>query len=205
MIRIISKLPKKINIGFSGGVDSVVATRFLMHKHDVRLLYVDHGDSNSDSEVEFAVNFASQHSLQIEIFPRKKSDLKGKSKEHVWSQARHEIFNSQTDPVVTAHHLNDVIETWIVSSLQGKPKIMNAENVNVIRPFLLNSKQKFLDYAKRHRIEWCEDLTNSDSSFAQRNYVRNILMPHALVVNPGLEKTVKKLVEVEYTQNSGVQ
>ena len=43
-------------------------------------------------------------------------------------------------------------------------------------------------------LEWCEDLSNDDERYT-RNYIRKHLVPHALIVNPGLHKNVKKIIE----------
>ena len=43
-------------------------------------------------------------------------------------------------------------------------------------------------------MPWLEDASNQDNKF-MRNYIRNELVPKMLVVNPGLQKVVKKLVE----------
>jgi tRNA(Ile)-lysidine synthase TilS/MesJ len=42
-------------------------------------------------------------------------------------------------------------------------------------------------------VPWVEDDSNTDTCYT-RNYIRHELMPHALEVNPGLHKVVKKKV-----------
>ena len=46
-------------------------------------------------------------------------------------------------------------------------------------------------YVEPFGISPVEDNYNNDMSLT-RNYIRNIMMPHILVVNPGIEKVIKK-------------
>jgi tRNA(Ile)-lysidine synthase TilS/MesJ len=197
MIRLQHKLPKDFYLGISGGVDSIAAFDFLSRKHNIHLIYVDHGDIASETEIPFVQNIADKYNVKIDIYNRKIDIPKGASKEHFWSKQRREVFNQLNKPVILCHHLNDVVETWIVSCMQGNPKIIPYESGNVIRPFRLNEKNEFIYWANKNGIDWVEDKTNHDPNFNQRNYVRNVMIENALKVNPGLFKTVKKMVENE--------
>ena len=59
---------------------------------------------------------------------------------------------------------------------------------------MTTKKSELIEWCERKNIEWCNDTSNKDDSFT-RNYIRNNLIPHALHVNPGLHKVVKKIVE----------
>ena len=103
------------------------------------------------------------------------------------------------DTIITAHHLNDSVETWVWSSLHGEGKIIqstqevtyNGKVITLLRPFLINTKEKMKSYVEPFGISPVEDNYNNDMSLT-RNYIRNIMMPHILVVNPGIEKVIKK-------------
>jgi tRNA(Ile)-lysidine synthase len=103
-------------------------------------------------------------------------------------------FLDKFDCVVTGHHLDDALETWIWSSLHGTSKLLPHRRGNVIRPFLLNKKECFTDWAKRKGVPWVDDTSNSNTKYT-RNYIRHELMPCALRVNPGLHKTIAKKIE----------
>ena len=77
--------------------------------------------------------------------------------------------------------------------MHGNPKVIPAQRNNVLRPFLTTSKADLIDWAERHDCGWIEDQSNTDTKYI-RNYIRHELMPHALYVNPGLPKLVKKLI-----------
>ena len=104
-------------------------------------------------------------------------------------------FLSGFDTVITAHHLDDCVETYIWSSLHGKAKLPHRYvRGNVLRPFLTTPKTEFISWCERHNVTWSEDISNKDTNYT-RNYIRHELMPHALKVNPGLRTTIKKIIE----------
>jgi tRNA(Ile)-lysidine synthase len=124
--------------------------------------------------------------------PRSQKNSK-ESQEEYWRRERYD-FLSGLGPVVTCHHLDDCVETYIWSSLHGTPKVIPLTRNNVIRPFLTTRKQDLIYWCESHNVPWIEDESNKNSRYT-RNYIRNELMPHALHVNPGLPKLVKKIVE----------
>ena len=99
--------------------------------------------------------------------------------------------------MITGHHLNDVIEWFLFSSLHGEGKIIPYRNKNVIRPFISTSKCSLEDWCVRKKVPFLTDPANSDRMF-MRSIIRHDIMPHAKLVNPGIEKTFRKLVEKEY-------
>ena len=118
---------------------------------------------------------------------------KKESQEEYWRRERYDFFKD-LGPVITCHHLDDCVETYIWSSLHGTSKVIPLTRNNVIRPFLTTRKQDFIYWCESHNVPWIEDESNKNSRYT-RNYIRNELMPHALHVNPGLPKLVKKIVE----------
>ena len=193
MIKLLVPLPKTITVAFSGGVDSVAVVDFLSKKHDVTCAFYHHGTENSERAMKFVAEFCTERRLPLLLGWLNKEKPKEKSYEEFWRDERYN-FLSTLGAVVTAHHLDDCVETYIWSSLHGKPKVVNLVRGNVIRPFLTTRKNEFVDWCNRKNLTWCEDTSNEDVNYT-RNYIRKNLMPHALHVNPGLYKTVKKIVE----------
>jgi tRNA(Ile)-lysidine synthase len=117
------------------------------------------------------------------------------SVEEYWRVERYKFLRSMSEeldaPVVTCHHLDDAVETWVWSSLHGEGKIIPVENQGVIRPFLLTEKQELIDYASRNGLFAVDDPYNRENHLI-RNYIRCNLLPHAYYVNPGLKKVIKK-------------
>lgn len=195
------QLPKDIFIGFSGGVDSVAALDFLATRHNVTLLHVDHGDDVEEQEREVVVYHAERLNIKYQIhggFDKRKA--KTSSMEGAWRNFRYKIFNSMENPVVTCHHLDDCVESYLFSCFQGVPSTIRPVVDNVYRPFLLSNKHDFIERAERKCLYWAEDESNKDPMYCRRNYIRNTLMPHVLHVNPGIKTVVRKMVLAAYKQ-----
>ena len=203
MITIQGSLPRTVNVACSGGVDSIAVVDFLLRNHDVNILFFDHGTETSQEAREFlsdefySSNFRDSHfqprTITLEIGAVQNLKKNRQSWEEYWREERYAWFHSFDEPVITCHHLDDCVETWIWSSLNGEGKIIPYRNRNVIRPFRLNRKQEFVNWCNRKSVSWIEDCSNEDTRF-MRNYIRHELMQKLLVVNPGIHKTISKKV-----------
>lgn len=196
MLKILFPLPNKITVAFSGGVDSVALVDFLSKKHDVTCAFYHHGTKTSDEAMEFVDNFCSQRNIPTiygMLDNASKNKPKSVSQEEYWREMRYNFLEKINMPVITAHHLDDCVETYIWSCMHGTPKVIPLVRNNIVRPFLTTSKKELIDWCERKGLDWCEDLTNTDEKYT-RNYVRKHLVPHSLKVNPGLYTVVKKIV-----------
>lgn len=197
MIKLQGKLPKKIILACSGGVDSMAALDFLSRRHAVQVVYVDHGTVHSRRAELFLTEYCWQHDIRFDEYRIHALKPKDLSQEEHWRNERYKILNEVTDaqgiPAVTCHHLDDCVETWIWSSLHGEGKIIPYRRRDVVRPFRLTEKRNFRMWAEVNNVPWVEDDSNKDTCYT-RNYIRQKLMPHALQVNPGIAKVVKKKV-----------
>ena len=202
LIQIQGKLDRKVYVACSGGVDSMAAVDLLKNNHEVNLLFFNHGTKTSADALEFLSDYTKRNnteydlkiSLQVGSITRDKAT--DQSWEEYWRIQRYEWFHSFDHPVITCHHLDDCVETWIWSSLHGEGKIIPYANRNVIRPFRLNRKCVFTNWARNKNVPWIEDESNNDNKY-MRNFIRHEIMPKALVVNPGLHKVIAKKVKEE--------
>tara|TARA_Y100000310_G_scaffold277448_1_gene295184 strand:+ start:723 stop:1331 length:609 start_codon:yes stop_codon:yes gene_type:complete len=197
MIRIIGKIPRNVTIACSGGIDSMVITHFLQQsKRKINLAYFNHDTNHSRIAEEFVTEYAEKNKLTL--LKGRVQGVKGKrSLEEFWRDERYDFLESiNSNFIVTCHHLDDCVETWLMSSFHGLGKLIPYKrNKNVYRPFLMTSKKVIREYAERKSVEWIEDPSNQLTNFA-RNHVRNRVMPEVLVVNPGIRTTIrKKLIE----------
>lgn len=194
MIKLSLKLPRTLAVAVSGGIDSVAALHFLSRNHNVTIVHVDHNEGNSDTSAAFVRALAQKYECTIITKRITSTRPTGVSPEEFWRNERYNLFHQIPQTVVTAHTLDDCVETWLWSSLHGNSKLIPFANDNVVRPFLATRKQDFIEYAKRNQLSWVEDESNNNLSLT-RNYIRKELMPHALRVNPGLYKTILKKVK----------
>lgn len=196
MIKIQGKLPRKIQVACSGGVDSMVVLDFLKNNHDVTVVHYHHGTSHADDAFAFVNRYCDKYNLRLlnngignDTIPP------GRSKEEWWREKRYEFFERLNDyPLITCHHLDDCVETWIFSSLNGTGKIVPYRRNHIIRPFRLNRKRDFELWANMKNVPYLEDDSNAELCY-NRNYIRHKMMPHVLHVNPGIHKVVARKVK----------
>jgi tRNA(Ile)-lysidine synthase len=193
MLKLLFPLPKQITIALSGGVDSVAITDFLTKNHEVTCAFYHHGTENSQRAFEFVAKFCTDRDLPLLVGMLHASKPKELSQEEFWRNERYKFFEP-LGPVVTGHHLDDCAETYLWSCMHGTPKVIPKTRNNVLRPFLTTRKSEFINWCERKNINWCEDLSNNEVQYT-RNYIRHLMMPNALKVNPGLHTVVKRLVE----------
>ena len=192
MIQLLHKLPRTLTVAFSGGVDSVAVLDFLSKNHEVDAAFFHHGTDNSDNAFDFVWNFCRDRDITITVGYIRNEKPKELSWEEHWRNERY-AFLENFEYVVTGHHLNDCIETYIWGTMHGTPKVIPDTRKNVHRPFLLNPKQEFIDWCNRKELNWCQDYSNENTDY-MRNYIRKHVVEHAYHINPGIEKVVKKLI-----------
>ena len=197
MIQLLGKIPDKVSVAVSGGPDSMAALDFLNNgKRSVTALYFHHDTAHG----ELAKKFLRKHCFrsQVRLIEGKLQGPKpaDQSLEEFWRKERYTFFSSVPGTIVTAHHLDDVVEWWLLTSMHGDPKIIPYENSDyeVICPFLLTPKSDLLEWCDRKNVAFLEDPSN-ESRDHMRNVIRHDVMPHALKVNPGIHKVVKKRIQ----------
>lgn len=105
------------------------------------------------------------------------------------------IEQNHLDYLVTAHHLNDNIETFFINlsrgtGLKGLTGIKIDSN-KIFRPLLNCTKAEILEYAKDNYIEWREDYTNQSDDFI-RNKIRHHITPILKNIHPNFETNFNK-------------
>jgi len=190
MIKLFTPLPRSLTVAFSGGIDSVAAVDFLRRSHVVTCAFFHHRTENSTKAHQFVTQFCQERNLSLVVGILYKDKPKNKSIEEHWRDERYKFFDN-FGTVVTAHHLDDCIETYLFSAMHGEPKLIPMTRKNVIRPFLTTSKLDFFNWVMRKDLPFCHDTSNDDDKY-MRNYIRKHVVPHAFKVNPGIDKVIKK-------------
>jgi len=194
MIKLLGKIPKgKFYVACSGGVDSMVALAFLKAGgHDCKALFINHNTDTSASAHKFLMDTLEGDFYAEQIPQTKPAKM---SWEEFWREERYKLFHSFEQPIVTAHHLDDQVETWLMGAMHGQPKLIPYRNSNVVRPFMLNTKSELIEWAENHDIKWIEDETNMNYAHA-RNRVRHEIIPEVMEINPGIHKVIAKKVRL---------
>jgi len=201
MLKLQGKLPRHLFVACSGGVDSMAVLDFLSRNHGVTIAFFDHGTEASHEAQAHLAHYSSKNNIDFLYGTCNRKKQSDESWEEYWRNERYNFFHSINGIVVTGHHLDDVVETWLWSSLHGTGKIIPYENKNVIRPFRLTRKRDFELWCNLKNVPVVEDKSNEDISFT-RNYIRHVMMPNVLKVNPGIHKVIAKKVKADEYQYS---
>mgnify|MGYP000849490835 FL=1 len=194
MIKLQGRIPRSIYLACSGGVDSMACLNFLNRNHNVTVLHYNHGTAHADKAQRFVENYCQKNDINYLLGGVKGTIPPGRSKEDFWREQRYKFFDNFTDkPLITCHHLDDCVETWIFSSLHGTGKWIPYRRNHIIRPFRLTRKRDFELWLNLNNIDYILDDSNNELCY-NRNYIRHQMMPHVLHVNPGIYKTLHKKV-----------
>ncbi len=196
MIKVLGQIPKgEFGIACSGGVDSMAILHFLVKgRYNPHVIYFNHNTEHGNLAEKFITEYCSNNNLNLFVG---RTELKPTSnKEKIWSDLRYEFFSKFDFPIMTCHHLDDCVETYIFSCLRGFQSVIPYSKGNVIRPFLLNEKSVFENWCKQKMIPFIQDESNDCLDYS-RNRIRHQIIPESLLVNPGLKTVVKKMINNE--------
>lgn len=200
---VLQKIPpfKKVVVGVSGGMDSVVLAHILKHLgYEVIVAHLNHdlrGEA-SDKDEAFVVELAKAWGLPYvtkrAVVP-KKGNLENNARNIRYSFLDEVRLSFQADYVAVGHHFDDQIETILLhekrgAGLRGK-RGMELLSVHLIRPLLNFPRSEIEAYANEHLLDFVIDETNLDMSFA-RNYLRHEVIPK-LKEDPDFEGRIRSM------------
>ncbi len=206
---------KKLLLATSGGIDSMVLLYLCYElKLDISVAHCNfqlRGEESDEDE-----DFVKSHieKLQIPIFIKKFDTKSFSEKEKLSIQVvarnlRYKWFNTllinnNFDYILTAHHLDDSLETFLInftrgSGLDGLTGIPQ-QNGNIIRPLLVFSRNEIEAFANESNVEWREDSSNASDKYL-RNKLRHDVIPVLKELNPSLldsfQKTISNLQQAQ--------
>ena len=205
MFKILGRIPSShFYIACSGGSDSMIFVDFLRKypKNKFSILHFNHGTQYCDEAESFVREYCQNNNIELFVGKIKDGKQKNESPEEYWRRCRYDWLKKfSRDPIIMCHHLNDCIETWVMTCLSGKPRLIPYYNseYNIIRPFLCVPKKKIKEWKHRHNVDHVVDGSNYDVRIP-RNYVRHRMMEHIYKINPGIEKTLVKLIVEQFNQ-----
>lgn len=202
---------EKIIVACSTGADSMFLLYHLLHtkyKNNIVACYLNHNTRKQCQEEEdFLLELWEKEGFQVEIascdfekikklYPRKWFEELAREKRYQFFDAICNIYN--TNKLITAHHLDDRIETYMFNMLRWS-KLTGLINMTesswwILRPLLEISKSEIYTYLYENKLVYFEDESNKDNSFT-RNYLRNEILPLFEHVHPWHKKNLKNLLE----------
>lgn len=178
----------RIAVGLSGGVDSVVLLHLLrrglrLPSKQLSAVHVNHQISaHAASWATHCRRFC--RALGVSLKVAKVDVPRGNSTEAAARHARHTVFAATPAAVIAlAHNRDDQAETLMLQLLRGAgPRGLAAmpgfrPGVPAVwRPLLDVPRSEIEAYARRHRLTWVEDDSNSDRVYL-RNFLRHDVLP----------------------------
>ncbi|TVZ25209.1 tRNA(Ile)-lysidine synthase [Gillisia sp. Hel_I_86] len=203
----------KLLLAVSGGVDSVVLAHLCkLAKLNFSIAHCnfDLRAEESDADEEFVLDLAEKLDVEVYIENFDTTTFAENAKISIQMAARELRYHwfeelsvaMKFDYVLTAHHANDNLETFLInlvrgSGLEGFTGI-KAVNNSVVRPLLSFSRKEIETYAHDHKITWREDSSNASNKYL-RNTIRHEVIPVLEKLNPrlleGFQNTQSHLTE----------
>lgn len=199
MLKIIGTIPRThFHVAVSGGSDSMVLVDFLMKypRNSFDIIHFNHGTDCCDEAESFVREFCTSNGIVLHVGKIEEDRKDGESRESFWRRNRYRFLEKFGDePILMAHQLDDCIETWIMSCMEGNPKLIPYHNrrYNVYRPMLCVPKREIRRWAEYHGVKYVVDASNTDTTI-KRNYVRHMMMEHVRHISPGIERHIMRLV-----------
>jgi tRNA(Ile)-lysidine synthase len=176
---------KRVAVGLSGGVDSVVLLHVLhglapAFGYKLSAIHVNHGLSpNAGDWQKFCAAFCRGLGVPFKAV-RVKVKRQGRGLEAAAREARRAAFvKVAADAIAFGHHLDDQAETVLFNLLRGTglagasgmPAQGRLGRKLLLRPLLDVPRSAIRDYAAKHRLGWIEDESNADEALT-RNFIR---------------------------------
>jgi len=213
-------------IAVSGGIDSMCLLHLM--QNDFKKLAVAHCNftlrgADSDADELLVKQYCQDH--QIPVYTKRFNTIRFADENKISIQEaarklRYEYFQELTqnygyNKIATAHHKDDVVETFLINltrgtgiaGLSGIPMVSG----NIIRPLLFASRNEIETYILKHQIPYREDASNSETKYT-RNKIRHHIIPLLTELNPafadhvyqtaGILKDINNYLEKEIEQNT---
>jgi tRNA(Ile)-lysidine synthase len=206
---------RKLLLATSGGIDSMVLVNLCQQsKLDFAVAHCNFQLRGEESNEDEKFVKSQIEKLQVPIFIQR-FDTKSFAEQNKLSiqvvarNLRYEWFytllaNYNFDYILTAHHLDDSLETFLInftrgSGLDGLTGIPE-QNDKIVRPLLPFSRMEIEAFAKENQITWREDSSNASDQY-WRNKLRHDVIPILKELNPSLlssfENTIGHLKQTQ--------
>jgi tRNA(Ile)-lysidine synthase len=201
----------QVLLAVSGGVDSMVLLHLLYQfNQQIVVAHVNYGLRGEESDLDevlvknecakLAIPFESIQADTIGFCRDNKVGIQEAARiiRYTWFEKlkkQYGIIN-----LLTAHHLTDNIETFIMNAMRGsgtkglKSMVVINNQTGIIRPLLGVSKKDILSYAQANNISFREDSSNAKNDYL-RNCIRNECIPVLLSIDPEVERKIGKTLD----------
>ncbi|CAL1329164.1 tRNA(Ile)-lysidine synthase [Candidatus Providencia siddallii] len=188
---------KNLLVGFSGGIDSTSLLHILLKlknskkpELNIRAIHINHGLHNKANQWEkhcktICMNWKIPFICRRVVIDQK-NNIESNARKVRYQTYKKELLLNEI--IVTAQHLNDQSETFILSLKRGSgpaglssihevfPFDIQNKTTFIIRPLLNIMRSDLENYIEKNNLNYIEDDSNNNIRF-DRNYIRLYVMP----------------------------
>lgn len=194
---------QRLLVAVSGGVDSMVLVHLLhVCSYTFSMAHCNFQLRGSDSDKDEALCRQTAEQLGVPFHSRRfdTENYSRLNKLNIQLSARKlrydwfdELLEQEKyDRLLTAHHVNDAMETVFINLLRGTGinglKGIPEKKGKLVRPLLSFTREEIENFARLEKIGFRTDKSNADEKY-DRNFIRLKVIPLLKNLNPGLEET----------------
>ena len=220
----------RLLLAVSGGIDSIVLCELCVrsgYSFTIAHCNFQLRGKESDRDEEFVRSLGNSYTVDVlverfntESYAKEKKvsiQVAARELRYQWFQEIVDSWQLTDDRrrkhwIVTAHHLDDNIETVLMNFFKGTGlaglRGMLPKSGKIIRPLLFARKEGLLQYAKERNLKWVEDSSNESDKYS-RNYLRHQLLPIIEKIFPqaieNLGDNIERFRELEKFQEEAIQ
>ena len=202
---------KKLLLAVSGGSDSVALLEFfhrevIPQQHDCQLfaVHINHRlRVEADEDQAFVEKLCRDRGIPLEVEVLDPANRQTGQSVEMWARdSRYQTFararkNFGADFILTAHHLDDAVETFCLRLWRGTGMAVLAgipfqRPDGIVRPLLPVSRADLKAWLLETGTPWREDLSNANEGIP-RNWVRHHLLPAWRKEEPDLDARVFRI------------
>jgi len=196
------------DLALSGGKDSMTLLHLLNDLSGtlgfkLRAIHVHHGLSMfADNWLNMCKETCANKGIEfisskVRVEEKHELGIEGRAR-----QLRYQELNRLKKGIlVTAHHQQDQVETFILQLLRGSGlkglssmQVMDDQR-SLFRPMLSVNPELIDEYVRTHNIEHVNDESNVDDRF-DRNYLRNNVLPNLIKRSPSTLTNIARSISL---------
>jgi bifunctional protein TilS/HprT len=200
-LKINTKLPLIVSV--SGGIDSMALLSMLQETHfSLVVVHFNHLKREASIiEKDLVESYCKTHELPFHYYTIKVSEGNFHHQaHHLRAHYLREVADLYKTPyILTAHHLDDLLENVLIKLTRGSNLLGYAgmqmmhsdETYTYIKPLLYFSKHEISEYVHKHNVPYLSDDSNEDNYYLRNRY-RHAVVPLMKQENPDLLEQIKK-------------
>jgi tRNA(Ile)-lysidine synthase len=204
-------------IAFSGGRDSTALLDLAVRLREARVrgfreliaVHVHHGlVAAADDWVEHCRRVCARWSVPLDV-RRVQVAVRGRGPEAAAREARYAALAEAAREhgarlVLTAHHLDDRLETFLIQwlrgagpeGLAGMPPLRSLGEVRIVRPLLDVARSDIDRYVTLRNLEYVDDPSNRDVRLLRNALRQKQILPALEAMRPGMRNAAARSIDL---------